>query len=359
MRPRASSFLSVTLAVAAAVGPPAAAAPVRAEAPSRRPTAPRRQRRRYLRGAEIQARRRRQARQEGAHRAAAKQRSSARRRAARTTSATPSRSPALRRRQSATFGASAGPPPPGQDAGLGGTHVVAPHARNVEAVTSGQRGGNYVVLDSAASTDYVFMTCAPADEPVVGGRTFARRAIGRSAAGRSYRPPHLHFEIWAGAWSTRRAPDRPAAAAEELGRASIERSAELALQAVGLVVDPARSSQRARANTRTRLRGCRTRGDLVEQLTGEALGVGAERQRCPGALDGLGELDAIASMESRRVAADHSSRRPCRTRRSLPFDSRAVVRPPRRLTLWIPSVEPSCGSALADLVDGLANAAGP
>jgi murein DD-endopeptidase MepM/ murein hydrolase activator NlpD len=92
----------------------------------------------------------------------------------------------------------------GQDlAAALGTPVVAPRGGAIEAVGYQARGaGHYVVLDGEGEDlDYVFMHLRRGS---IGVRQGESVAIGRQLGevgntGRSF-GPHLHFEIWVGGW---------------------------------------------------------------------------------------------------------------------------------------------------------------
>jgi murein DD-endopeptidase MepM/ murein hydrolase activator NlpD len=208
---RIISILSVTLAVAAGVGPPAAAAsgegggavaggtvapsgdsggatygaPVpkaKAEAPK-----PKRAKRR-------------------AQRAATKQRSAAKRRAVpHGEHVFPLAGSFDWGNRDSRFGAGRkGHRHQGQDLPAAiGTPVVAPHAGTIEAVDfQAKAAGNYVVLDSSGEDfSYVFMHLRTGSiDVVVGQRVRAGQRLGAvGSTGRST-GPHLHFEIWSGGW---------------------------------------------------------------------------------------------------------------------------------------------------------------
>jgi murein DD-endopeptidase MepM/ murein hydrolase activator NlpD len=84
-----------------------------------------------------------------------------------------------------------------------GTPVVSPHAGTVEAVDYQRHGaGNYVVIDSdGESYDFVFMHLSTGSiAELVGDRVRAGEQIGEVGSTGESSGPHLHFEIWVGGW---------------------------------------------------------------------------------------------------------------------------------------------------------------
>ena len=193
MRPsRIISLLSVALAVAAAMGPPAAAAPgegggavagaPRLPAPAVGPPTDRRCRRASV----TSARSSRASKSGTGHRF-------------------PIAGSFYWGGRDARFGAGRkGHRHQGQDlAAALGTPVVAPHAGVVEAVAHQVKAaGNYVVLRSAdEGYDYVFMHLRTGSTAVVvGQRVRAGQRIGEVGSTGHSTGPHLHFEIWVGGW---------------------------------------------------------------------------------------------------------------------------------------------------------------
>jgi murein DD-endopeptidase MepM/ murein hydrolase activator NlpD len=90
----------------------------------------------------------------------------------------------------------------GQDlAAAAGTPVVAPYRGVVTAVQYQARGaGLYVVLDSA-DYDYVFMHLRTGSILVdEGQRVRTGQQLGEVGSTGESSGPHLHFEVWMGAW---------------------------------------------------------------------------------------------------------------------------------------------------------------
>jgi murein DD-endopeptidase MepM/ murein hydrolase activator NlpD len=92
----------------------------------------------------------------------------------------------------------------GQDlTSAAGTPVVSPHAGVVEAVDFQRHGaGNYVVIDSDGEDfDFVFMHLLTGSVGVVVGQhVSAGQRIGEVGSTGESSGPHLHFEIWVGGW---------------------------------------------------------------------------------------------------------------------------------------------------------------
>jgi murein DD-endopeptidase MepM/ murein hydrolase activator NlpD len=82
-----------------------------------------------------------------------------------------------------------------------GTPVVAPYRGAVAAVGYQARGaGHYVVLDSE-DYDYVFMHLRTGSIVVnQGQRVRTGQRIGEVGSTGESSGPHLHFEVWVGAW---------------------------------------------------------------------------------------------------------------------------------------------------------------
>jgi murein DD-endopeptidase MepM/ murein hydrolase activator NlpD len=92
----------------------------------------------------------------------------------------------------------------GQDlTAAAGTPVVSPHAGVVEAVDYQDRGaGNYVVIDSDGEDyDFVFMHLRKGSVRVlVGDHLTTGEQIGEVGSTGEASGPHLHFEVWVGGW---------------------------------------------------------------------------------------------------------------------------------------------------------------
>ena len=90
----------------------------------------------------------------------------------------------------------------GQDlAAASGTPVVAPYRGVVTAVQYQAKGaGRYVVIDGE-DYDYVFMHLRTGSIVVrEGERVRTGQAIGEVGSTGESSGPHLHFELWVGAW---------------------------------------------------------------------------------------------------------------------------------------------------------------
>jgi murein DD-endopeptidase MepM/ murein hydrolase activator NlpD len=86
-----------------------------------------------------------------------------------------------------------------------GTPVVAPRGGTIDAVEYQAGGaGNYVVLDASGEDyDYVFMHMRTGSIPVKEGqRVRTGQTIGEVGHTGDASGPHLHFEVWSGAWYT-------------------------------------------------------------------------------------------------------------------------------------------------------------
>jgi murein DD-endopeptidase MepM/ murein hydrolase activator NlpD len=84
-----------------------------------------------------------------------------------------------------------------------GTPVVSPHAGTVEAVDFQRHGaGNYVVIDSDGENyDFVFMHLRTGSiSALVGDSVRAGEQIGEVGSTGESSGPHLHFEVWVGGW---------------------------------------------------------------------------------------------------------------------------------------------------------------
>jgi murein DD-endopeptidase MepM/ murein hydrolase activator NlpD len=193
MRPRRIiSLLSVALAVAAAVGPPAAAAPGEGGGAVAGAPAPSGTSGGAAFGAAVPARKRHK------HRASRASQSSSGHRF-------PIAGSFDWGGRDARFDAKRkGHRHQGQDlTAAAGTPVVAPHAGVVEAVDYQAKGaGNYVVLDSDGEDyDFVFMHLRNGSTTVlVGQQVRTGQRLGEVGSTGESSAPHLHFEIWVGGW---------------------------------------------------------------------------------------------------------------------------------------------------------------
>ena len=99
----------------------------------------------------------------------------------------------------------------GQDlTAAAGTTVVAPRGGVVEAVRyQAKGGGHYVVIDGdGEDRDYVFMHLRAGSIPVrAGQRVRTGQLLGEVGSTGASSGPHLHFEIWAGGWTSGRPLD--------------------------------------------------------------------------------------------------------------------------------------------------------